>query len=470
MSAKQPWVIDNGPEITVETLAACIREAATSPQEAAAIGSPARVPRHDPLSAFAAQAELNRLVAEALPPMVDYLRDVQRHLATIEAASRAEAIRLQEAFARQLSELAESSRAEFEKTGIELENLRHDLLAGQTIAVQTSGNLEDLETRLAATEERWREMTTAQEHLRRALEARQEAGEQHHTTLLTMIDEARGRLDSLAGQTSSLRTRIGSDLDEMRMRVLRADRAVRTLRETFLTAGRQGPAVVSEMGTPERLTEAVIDEKFDYFMFEQRFRGDVTLIKQRQEAYLEFFRGKQNVIDLGCGRGEFVELLTEHGIQATGIDMNEDMIDFCRDRGINVVQANLFDYLEGIADRSIDGIFAAQVVEHLTPQQIMGFIGLCGSKLKSAGVVVAETVNANCPYALGNFYLDPTHVKPVPFGLLRFMFEQEAFDIREIRFSGPVPGTELDSILRASDGVPTSCVSYQDYAVIAVRP
>ena len=86
-----------------------------------------------------------------------------------------------------------------------------------------------------------------------------------------------------------------------------------------------------------------------------------------------------------------------------------------------------------------------------------------------AGVMVAETVNANCSFALGNFHLDPTHVKPVPFGLLRFMFEQAAFEIKEIRFSGPVPGTELEPLLQAFEGVPTSCSNYQDYAVIAVR-
>lgn len=324
-------------------------------------------------------------------------------------------------------------------------------------------------------EDSLRELSRVQGSLREEthsfLEAQRKTLEQQHASLLAMIEEAKGRADSVAGEISAFQPRIGSELNEVRARVLRADLALQRLRKTRSPARSTRSTVTPRPGAPEDKAHNAIEEKFDYFMFEQRFRGDMTEIKQRQESYVDFFRGRGNVVDLGCGRGEFVELLSEQSIPATGIDMNEEMIESCQARGLKVVLAGLFEYLESRPDRSIGGIFSAQVVEHLSSNQIMRLVELCGTKLEAGGIAVVETINANCLYALGNFYLDPTHVKPVPCNLLQFMFEQAGFEIRETRFSGPVAGIKAEPVLRSSGGgVPVNFENYQDYAVIAMRP
>jgi SAM-dependent methyltransferase len=211
------------------------------------------------------------------------------------------------------------------------------------------------------------------------------------------------------------------------------------------------------------------DYTLDYVAFEQQFRGSAAEIRRRQSAYVDLFRGRQNVTDLGCGRGEFLELLAEAGVPVTGIDSNQDMVDVCQARGLRVVLADLFDHLASLPDASLDGVFASQIVEHLHPSDIGRLIDLCRAKLKEGGVIVAETVNPHCPEALANFYLDPTHIRPVPPGLLRFMLEQAPFLVRSLKFSSPVPESGAEEFLETLSAPPPSMKLYRDYAVIAMR-
>ena len=104
--------------------------------------------------------------------------------------------------------------------------------------------------------------------------------------------------------------------------------------------------------------------------------------------------------------------------------------------------ADVFDHLGALHDASLDGIFSAQLLEHLPPEQILRLIDLCTRKLKVGGVIVAETVNPSCQLALGNFYLDPTF-RPVPPAMLAFMLEQASFAVGQFAFSSPVPGLGL---------------------------
>ncbi|MBI3967942.1 MAG: class I SAM-dependent methyltransferase [Chloroflexi bacterium] len=192
-------------------------------------------------------------------------------------------------------------------------------------------------------------------------------------------------------------------------------------------------------------------------------------IKQRQSKYLELFLDRENVLDLGCGRGEFVELLSERGVQVTGVDLNEDMVDFCRDRGLRVVLADIFDYLTELPDESVDGIFAAQVVEHFPPERIAELIALGDRKLKPGGIMLAETINTHCPEAMNWFYLDPTHVRPVPVEMLQFLFKQGHFRLQSACFSAPVAGSNVSELLELTESLPREINFYQDYAVVAVR-
>jgi 2-polyprenyl-3-methyl-5-hydroxy-6-metoxy-1,4-benzoquinol methylase len=210
-------------------------------------------------------------------------------------------------------------------------------------------------------------------------------------------------------------------------------------------------------------------ESLDYFEFAQSFRGTRADIRNRQLAYLPLFLERKNVIDLGCGRGEFVEVLSDKAVHVTGVERNQRMFDYCRGRNLNVVQADLFDFLESLPDASLDGVFAAQVVEHLSPEENLRLIDLWKKKLQPSGIVVAETINPHCAYALGNFCLDPTHVRPVPPRLLTFMFEQSSLRLHSLKFSSPVPGSNAVAFLDLIADSPEQTGLYQDYAAIGIR-
>lgn len=273
------------------------------------------------------------------------------------------------------------------------------------------------------------------------------------------IDEGlgglRGQTDRRLDEGLGAVRQLSREMEELRIRMLRAERAGRSAAAPAEEAPGQSP--------PD-------PPPFDYFLFEQRFRGPRSEIRRRQQVYLNDFRGRGQVLDLGCGRGEFVELLREHGVPAEGIDADEDMVDYCRDRGLPVRRADLFDHLGRLPAGSLDGVFASQVVEHLPPDRLWRLVHLCAAALRPGGVLVFETLNIVCPAAAVCFYLDPTHVRPVPPDLMRFMLEQASFEVRVCRFTAPVPGSGRPEVLDVRDGEPApDCSAYQDYGVVAVR-
>jgi 2-polyprenyl-3-methyl-5-hydroxy-6-metoxy-1,4-benzoquinol methylase len=274
-------------------------------------------------------------------------------------------------------------------------------------------------------------------------------------------------------------------LDELRIRILRAERFAGGLRLNIGTAAE--PSTSSEEGSDRKANirhqrpngrekaatvkqpppEEPFGQTFDYFLFEHKFRGSLSEIKRRQRVYLDLFLGKQRVLDLGCGRGEFVELLSENEVGITGVDSDQDMVDFCNERGLRVVQADVFEYLGDLPDASLDGISGLQIIEHLPFEQILELIKLCEDKLKAGGVIVIESVNTNCPAALGNFYLDPSHIRPVPAQTLQFMVEQRLFKVQCLKFMTPVIGSSVNEELEIASGWSLDAISYQDYALIA---
>src|SRR5205823_48288 len=108
-----------------------------------------------------------------------------------------------------------------------------------------------------------------------------------------------------------------------------------------------------------------------YRGFEDRFRGSIDEIREKQRVFVPLFAGANNVLDVGCGRGEFLSLLKEHRIGARGIDTNGDMIAAARSRGLDVVQADARAYLDTLPDASLGGVISSQVIEHLQPSYVL---------------------------------------------------------------------------------------------------
>jgi O-antigen chain-terminating methyltransferase len=181
-------------------------------------------------------------------------------------------------------------------------------------------------------------------------------------------------------------------------------------------------------------------EPLNYFLFEERYRGVEEEIKQRQADFIKYFKGGKTVLDIGCGRGEFLELLAEHGIGARGIDINEDMVLYCKRKGLDVERADAITYLSSLPDKSLDGVFAGQVIEHLQPEELISLVKLCYDKLKYGCYFIAETVNPLClsVYA-GFFIMDLSHVKPIHPETIRFLLESVGFRDIDFKFFSEFP-------------------------------
>jgi O-antigen chain-terminating methyltransferase len=202
----------------------------------------------------------------------------------------------------------------------------------------------------------------------------------------------------------------------------------------------------------------------DYFSFESKLRGRTESVKERQQVYVDDFRDAAPVLDVGCGRGELLELLREAGVEARGIDPDADMVAFARGAGLDVEQADAVSYLESLDDVSLGGIFMGQVVEHLPAPMLVRTLELAARKLRPGGVLVAETINPLSPLALRNYFADLTHAQPLVPDTLALLARQAGFASVETRFLNPPPRPE---------GVPSEIAEIVfaplDYAIVARR-
>jgi O-antigen chain-terminating methyltransferase len=224
------------------------------------------------------------------------------------------------------------------------------------------------------------------------------------------------------------------------------------------------PTDVASAASPASYTE-----QFDTWKFAEKFRGPEEYVRKNHEFYLPYFKGRKNIVDLGCGRGEFLALLAEHGIAAKGIEYSEELTAYCRRHNFDVAQADLFEFLGGAPELSLDGIFCAQVVEHLEPARVPELIRLAQSRLKPQGVLIIETPNPECLAIFAtHFYLDPTHTRPIPPALLAFYYEEFGFGQLETRRFAPA--TEATPALSSlPEDLRKALFGAQDYAVIGKR-
>jgi SAM-dependent methyltransferase len=181
-------------------------------------------------------------------------------------------------------------------------------------------------------------------------------------------------------------------------------------------------------------------DSYKYVGFENQFRGSRDAIRARLESYLPFFTGTADVLDVGCGRGEFLELLAGAGVTARGIDSNHEMAEQCRARGLDVVEADAVGYLAGLPDGALGGLFAAQVVEHLPADYLLRFLELAFHKVRPGGRVVLETLNPACWVAFFESYIrDITHKWPLHPETLKYLMLASGFTRAEIEYRSPVP-------------------------------
>jgi len=180
-----------------------------------------------------------------------------------------------------------------------------------------------------------------------------------------------------------------------------------------------------------------------YVGFEDQFRGSPEEIRRRVEDYLPMFAKASDVLDVGCGRGEFLELLRERGVRSRGIDINPAMVEVCRGKGLEAESGDALAYLRGLHDASLGGLFAAQVVEHLQPRYLAQLLDAAFEKLRPGAPIVLETINPACWFAFFESYIrDLTHVRPVHPDTLKYLLIATGFQHVEIRYRAPYPEGE----------------------------
>lgn len=195
-----------------------------------------------------------------------------------------------------------------------------------------------------------------------------------------------------------------------------------------------------------------------YMTFEDRFRGTRDEIKERLKVYLssviDVAKGRQNpVLDIGCGRGEWLELLSENGIKGRGIDLNKIMVQQCRDRGFDVQESDALEYLKKKEPNSLSVITGFHIVEHLPLRTLISLFDESLRALMPGGMVIFETPNPeNIIVGSCNFYYDPTHIRPIPPDVLQFLAETRGFVKTEIMRLHPlnfinVSNNQIDKII-----------------------
>ena len=246
---------------------------------------------------------------------------------------------------------------------------------------------------------------------------------------------ARDAIRDTSISVTTLEDRLQRELAATRDRLGRLERA-----QTRPSEPAAHPAPAHEPGPAEGSgAPSASAHGFDYFAFEAAMRGSREEIANRQQRYLERFRDVDDILDLGCGRGEFLALLRDAGKSAQGVDLDGDMVDQCRAQGLDVIQAEGIAFLTGLPPKSLGGVFAAQVVEHLAPDRLISLLSACHRAIRPGGVVVLETINPASLSALRNFFADLTHVQPVVAETLAFLVESVGFRDVEIAFASEVP-------------------------------
>jgi SAM-dependent methyltransferase len=313
---------------------------------------------------------------------------------------------------------------------------------------------------------------------------------QFHGAVARSLQEILEFLDNIQAGLETVSDRVGrveaglddgaSRLEAFETQIRDLERHVRHLNHLAEKAALVADA--SSPGGPSLQSGVASEAQFDYFGFEQQFRGPEDAIRERQIAYADCFRNASKVADLGCGRGEFLEVLRERGISAVGVESGTDAFLRCKDKGLEVVQQDLFTYLESVEDESLGGIFSSQVIEHMPATLQLRMVNLAHRKLAPGAYLVIETINPESLYALSrNFLLDPTHVRPMHPETLAFVMRSLKFSDVELKFSSPAPGwpmpklkmehptAELDDFNETLERMNTALFGNQDYAAIGQK-
>lgn len=267
---------------------------------------------------------------------------------------------------------------------------------------------------------------------------------------------------------SEMESRFTQQLDDIQQRVTEHTKVLNDLERDLLDVR-------------QRIPGSVVETFYGEDRFTAQFRGGTDDLRMRFQSFAQRLTGCDPVLDIGFGRGELMEVLVDAGVQVRGIEPDPRLVANARARGLDATQGTAIEYLQTLEPESLGAITMIQVIEHLSPQQVVDFVSLAADKVRPEGKVLVETVNAESLYIYARaFWLDPDHVRPVHRALLEFLFSEAGFRKIEVEWRSPVPSDEQLMEVPGDDEhaklvnenfrrIRQVLFGPQDYALIATR-
>jgi SAM-dependent methyltransferase len=257
-----------------------------------------------------------------------------------------------------------------------------------------------------------------------------------HTDSISSLQK---QILSTRGELSLVQGQIGTSQDQMesvRADLLSARTEIESAKNEIMQFAQDLPSTID--ARVKSFTEQVnkrLNEALDIAALAKR---------DQQSPYVPLFHGLSPVLDIGCGRGEFLELLKEAGVTAYGIDSDPIACDAARSKALNVVEGDLFQHLRSLPDRSLAGVFSARVIEYLPLHLLTELISLCCDKLKPGGIIVLETITPDSDSPFGRTYrIDPSHFRAVYPEVLKAMLEAKGFPETRISVLAPKDASSM---------------------------
>ncbi len=334
---------------------------------------------------------------------------------------------VQAAFSRDLARTA----GELRESLAQVQQGFHESLVELQRELETLRDLRlpEAERRLDGAEEALRRLQQELEALRdgrvSALEGRMDAAEGAARVVAATVEEVRDeRLPAAVRRADLLVDRLARRIEELGSLVERC-------------LAREPLPVPAASPDENRIAEALA-ELGPRLLHE--LRGSEEEIGHRMEAYLPLLAGREPVLDLGCGRGELLDLLRERGMEATGIEADPALAAAARRRGLRVVEGEVLEVLLRLGDGSVGAVAAIHLLEHLPLHELLRVLAEVRRVLRPGGVFLAECPNpASLRVGAHEFWLDPTHVRPLPARLLELLVTGSGFEVIDRRFLRPFP-------------------------------
>ena len=300
-----------------------------------------------------------------------------------------------------------------------------------------------------------------------------QAGEQN-----TSLQQAVGQQQLALTQQQTENQRLADQLQPLRLRQEKSETEL-LMQERRLTVlleevGRNSPAANKRNLSAVAAVEA--DHLLDplYAAFEDEFRGPTDEVRRRLQVYIPFLHNagiKSDVLDVGCGRGEWLELLKSESIEARGVDHNRVFVERCRHAALNVIQQDALAYLRSLTDGSLSVVTAFHVVEHVPFEMLIKLLDEIVRTLKPGGMIIFETPNPeNFMVGSYSFYADPTHRNPIPSKTLQFLLESRGLKTIEVLKLRSWDEAKLEGDTELVKRFNEYFYSAPDYAVIAGKP